>query len=136
MHAISPDELADPLVLSRIMDRALFRLANSRLRITAAQVARALSLHEPDLARLRNLWRKPETASRLHLPHLYMVVRYLFHRHPTLKAWQRCDGSVEVRLLLRNGKRSITSEGLPDLPVVRQKMPRPGSTKWFMLHAE
>jgi hypothetical protein len=136
MHAISPDELVDPLVLSKILDRALFRLSNSRLRIAAAQVAKALSLHESDLARLRSLWRKPETASRLHLPHLYIVVRYLFRRHPTLKAWQRSDGSIDVRLLRRNGKRTITSGGLPDLPVLRQKTPRPGTTKWFMLHAE
>jgi len=136
MHAISPDELADPLVLSKILDKALFRLSNSRLRIAAAQVARALSIHESDLARLRNLWRKPETASRLRLSHLYIVVRYLFRRHPTLKLWQRSDGSIEVRLLQRNGNRTIASGGHPELPVLRPKTPRPGTTKWFMLHAE
>ncbi len=131
MYLVNPVELDSPLVLSEILDKALTRLANTQARVSAAEVARQMSMYEPDITRLRRLWRNPDGQLPVAKVHLRLLIRYLCHRYPSMVVRRRRDGSYCVRFTLRKGSIPVRADvDLP--PFARTRPPRPGTTRWYL----
>lgn len=131
MHLVNPVELDSPLALSEILDKALTRLANTPAKVSAAQVARQMSMYEPDITRLRRLWRNPEEQVPVSMVYLRLLVRYLCDRYPSMVVRRRRDGSFCVRFTIRKGSIPVRAD-VEVPPVTRVRPPRPGTTRWYL----
>ena len=134
MKRVNLSDIPDPCVLSEVLDRALYLLANSPLQFRASNFCRLTGIHPPVLTRMKLMHCNPQYESMVSQYHLTRVLIYLFKCFPTLVLRKMQDGTIVVKLFKRHGGHALENTPL-DIPaedLLKQNSPKPGSTRWYL----